>query len=159
MLCSLPFEKFLDQTIVPFAKGVRNRLALLAAGLVVSGAATAQDNGPLPDQVVATNSMDVSALQTQTKPALARVVATNSIAPITLPAKTEPTLVLGSRTQVSGLFVDLIMPLQSWVMLNPPRLAPELPESLPPFLLPITEPLPITDNPREPNFAILHFSF
>jgi hypothetical protein len=103
--------------------------------------------------------MAVSALQTQTKPALARVVATNSIAPITLPMKTEPTLALGASSQVSGLFVDLILPRQSWVMLNPPRLAPLLPESMPPSLLPITEPLPITDNPGEPNFAFLRFSF
>jgi hypothetical protein len=44
-------------------------------------------------------------------------------------------------------------------MLNPPKLSPELPELLPPCRLPITEPLPITDDPGEPNFAFLRFGF
>jgi hypothetical protein len=137
MLYTIAFDNFLDQTGVPLMRAVRNSLALLAASVVMCGVAQAQDKASLSQQVV----------------------ATNSTARIALEMKTEPTLAWGSRTQVSGLFVDLIMPQQTWAMLKPSGQPRDL--SMPIPLQPVTAPLTMNDNldVRELNFPFLNFSF
>jgi hypothetical protein len=75
--------------------------------------------------------------------------------------KTEPKFVLGSSTRLTGLFVDLITPQQTWQMLNPSMPVRNLQASAPPYLLPVKAPRPIHDSAvnNEPDFAVLRLSF
>ena len=122
-------------------KGIRINLVLVAAGVVIAGVVQAQEKAVLSHQNVSSPTA-------------------NSSTNITLRMKTEPKLAWGSRTQVSGLFVDLIKPQQTWVMLNPPKPAWELPRPTPRHLLPVTAPQRINDpTVHELDFALLRFSF
>lgn len=115
-------------------KAVRNSLTLLAASGVMAGAVQAQDKSALFHQGT----------------------GTDFAASITLEMKTEPTLVLGSSTPVSGLFVDLIRPQQTWAMLNPSV----LPNPVPRQLRPATSPRPINDPAvHKLDFALIRLSF
>lgn len=119
-------------------KTISNCLALLAASVAVSGTAQAQDNAGLFHQGVGAD-------------------ATTGI---TLELKTEPTLVLNSGAEVSGLFVDLIRPQQTWAMLNPSQPVRELAGPIPRHLLPVTEPLPLSGPASHKlDFAVLRFNF
>ena len=139
MLHTIANANFPDQAGVSFKKAVRHTLALLTAGVVMSGVAQAQDKTPAPHQIV----------------------ATNSIAAITLETKTEPTIEWGSRTRVSGLFVDLIKSHQTWLMLNPPSQTRDLSGPIPAYLQPIKAPLTMNETLEisEPDFAFFSFSF
>jgi hypothetical protein len=121
-------------------KFARISLALFAAGVVLAGAVQAQDKAVMSHQSISPPSS-----------------STNSI----LEMKTEPRLAWGSRIQVTGLFVDLIRPRQTWAMLNPAKPARELPKPVPRFLLPVTAPFPISEAAihAEPDFALLRFNF
>ena len=119
--------------------GIHINLALVTAGVVLAGAVQAQEKAVLSHQNVSSPTSNSN---------------------ITLQMKTEPKLAWGSRTQVSGLFVDLIKPQQTWVMLNPPKPAWELPKPTPRHLLPVTAPRPINDpTVHELDFALLRLSF
>ncbi len=74
---------------------------------------------------------------------------------------TEPTLGWGSRTQVSGLFVDLIMPHATWAMLHPSRPVRELSVPLSRYLPPVMAPFMLNDDmdDRQLKFPLLSFSF
>lgn len=139
MFYTIAYDRFIDPAGVPLKKAVRNSLALLAASVAMSGAAQAQDKAALAHQNV----------------------APDATARITLEAKTGPTLAWSSRTQVSGLFVDLVKPQQTWAMLNPAGPARDLSAPIPPYLLPITAPRSMNDNlvVHEPGIALLQFNF
>jgi hypothetical protein len=124
-------------------KAVRNSLVLLAASVTLSGAAPVQN----------ATAQDKSAWIFQDLP-------TNTIDSITLGLPPEPKLVLGSQTLISGLFVDLMQPKQTWSMLNPPVPAKDLPKPIPPDLLPKTAIQPNHDLAvHEPNFVPFRLSF
>jgi len=137
MLYTIAFEKVLTGVRVPFLKTARNSLALLAAGVVMSGVAQAQDQTTLSHQTV----------------------PTNSTASLALPTNTLPTVTWRSQTQASGLIVDLIKPQQTWAMLNPPREAGDV--SIPTNRPPAKAPLIVNDNlgVRETDFAWFSFNF
>lgn len=139
MLYTMPIDKFLNQIVTPLRKGVRTGLAVSAITGLLSRAAQAQDKAPAPNLVVTTNSLPSLTWQT----------------------KMEPSWAWGPRTQVSGLFVDLLMPQRSWVMLNPPRQARDLSGLTSRYPLPMAALLPMNGNQelREPNFALLRFRF
>ena len=120
-------------------KSVRNSLTVFAASVVMAGTAHGQDKSALFHQGL----------------------VTNSIAGITLEMKTEPKFVLGSSTRLTGLFVDLITPQQTWNMLNPSVPVRNLQASAPPYLMPVKAPRPIHDSAvnNEPDFAVLRLSF
>jgi hypothetical protein len=133
------FDKVFDRTDGHYMKAARKSLTLLAVSTVLCGTAQAQDQAALTHQGVATNAP----------------------AHVTVATNPPPTLAWGSRTQVSGLFVDLIRPRQTWAMLKPsgPTRDPSAP--IPPNLLPVTEPRSMNDNlaVHEPGIALLRFSF
>lgn len=162
MLFTKPEDSFLDQATFPrmkAARAVRNRLAWLTASVMIAGVSSAQDKVPLIAPMMASNSIAAPVLQTQAQLPLNQAIATNVMASISLPVPTEPTLTLGSGTRVSGLFVDLIKPQQSWVMLNPPKQARYWSEPIPRYLLPLTAPSSMDEKPGEPDFALFRFDF
>ncbi len=112
----------------------------LAAGVLLAGAARAQNNS--------------SFFHHQ------QGAATNGIAGADL-FKTGPKFVLGSGTEVTGLFVDLLKPRQTWLMLNPPVPARDLPKPLPPYLRPV-KPLPTMNDDlatHDADFPLLRLNF
>lgn len=124
-----------------FMRVVRNSLVLFAASVVLSGAVQAQDKAAL--------------LHRGDSP-------TNTTAHITWERTSEPTVAWGSGTRLTGLFVNLIKPQQTWAMLNPSVPARNLPTPVPPSLRPITAPRVSNDDPAvhaESDFALLRFSF
>jgi hypothetical protein len=134
------FDTLFDHADDRFMKTASRSLALLAASAVTCGTARAQDNAALIH---------------------GGVVSSNSTTSITLQTNTAPTLAWGSRTQVSGLFVDFIRPQQTWIMHKPSGPARDQSVPIPPYLLPVTAPLSMNDNlaVHEPGIALLHFSF
>ena len=119
-------------------KAISNILALLAASIVLSGVAEAQDKASLLHQEVSTMG---------------------STARIALEMKAEPMMELGSGTRVSGLFVDLVRPQETWAMLNPSVSASDLSRPTPRFLLPVTAPRTMNDPAvNEPDFVLLRFT-
>jgi len=133
------FDNFFDQKDSRLTKAARRSLKLFVVSAVMCGAAQAQDNAALIHQGV----------------------ATNSTTHITLKTNTAPTLAWGSRTQVSGLIVDLIRPRQTWIMLKPSGPARDQSAPIPRYLLPVTAPLSMNDDlaVHEPGIALFHFSF
>jgi hypothetical protein len=133
------FDKLFDQTDGHYMKAARKSLTLLAVSMVVCGTARAQDNAALTHEGVATNAP----------------------AHITVETNSAPTLAWGSRSQVSGLCVDLIRPGQTWAMLKPSGPARDHSATVAPDLLPVTEPRSMNDNlaVHEPGIALLRFSF
>ena len=134
------FDNLLDQAGVLFMKPTHRSLALLAFSVVMCGAAQAQDKAALTHEAVA---------------------AADQTAHITLETNSAPSLAWGSRTQVSGLFVDLIRPQQTWMMLKPSGAAHVLAGPIPRYLLPVTAPFSLNDNlaVHEPGFALFRFGF
>ena len=120
-------------------KTIRNSLVWLVASVVVAGAAPTRDNSTLFHH----------------RP------ATNFVVGAFVKKETEPRLVMRSGTRVTGLFVDLIRPRQTWAMLNPSVPARDLPKPIPPYLLPVTAPQPFNSDPagHDADFALLRFSF
>jgi hypothetical protein len=139
MYYHIRFNKFLGQASVLSKKTARNCLALLAASVVLSGAAQAQDKAALTHQNI----------------------VTDSTAHITLEPAAGPTLAWGQNMQVSGLVVDLIKPQQTWTMLAPSMSSPYLSAPIPSYLLPISAPLSLNDNlaVHKPGIAFFSFSF
>jgi len=79
---------------------------------------------------------------------------------MTVEMKTEPQVALGSGTHLSGLFIDCVTPRETWGMLNPSVPARDLPEPIPPYLLPVTAPSPINDpTVHQLDFALFRLSF
>lgn len=122
-----------------FMKATGKSLMVLAVSSVVCEAAQAQNNGAL----------------------IHEGVATNPPAHLTLETNAAPALTWGSRTQVSGLFVDLIRPRQTWVMLKPSGPARDQSTPIPPYWLPVSAPLSMNDNlaVHEPGIVLFHFGF
>ncbi|MDD5138866.1 MAG: hypothetical protein PHY43_01240 [Verrucomicrobiales bacterium] len=120
-------------------RGVRNSLVLFAAGVVIAGAAPVQDESA----------------------SFYQEMLTNSTARITLEMNAEPQLELGSNLQLTGLFVDCVMPQETWDMLDPSVPSARNPQELvPPSLLPVMPLRPINDPAvHEPDFALLRLSF
>jgi hypothetical protein len=133
------FDNASEQSQVLDMKTLLNSLAWLAAGVVLTGAAQAQDKGVLFHQGTGTDAS----------------------ARITLEMNTEPQMTLDSGTQVSGLFVDLMRPQQTWAMLDPSAPAENLSGPAPRLLPPLTAPRQFNDDPtvHDLNFALLRFSF
>ena len=119
-------------------KGVHNFFVLFATSVAIAGAAPVQDESASFTQEMLTYS--------------------NTRIPLEMNA--EPVMTLGSNLQLDGLFVDCMMPQETWNMLDPsvPVLNPQ--PLLPPSLLPVTAPRPLS-NPavHEANFAVLRLSF
>jgi hypothetical protein len=118
-------------------------LAVFAAGLILTAAAQAQDGSTLSRQGVTTNS---------------------AAAAVTLDVKAQPTLHWADHTQVSGLFVDLVRPQETWNLLNPVTPAPTVAPTPGEAQLQTKVPVPPSDRDsnvqnRGPNFAVLRFSF
>lgn len=121
-------------------KGVRNSVVLLAASVVMTGAAPTPDKSAAFDQAM------------QAFPS----------ASITLDLKREPQLVLGTSTRITGLIVDCASPQRTWSMLNPSVPARNPQASLPPQkVLPVQAPRAFSSNlaVHEPDFAVIQLSF
>ena len=139
MLHTVAFDNSLDGSEVALMKAVRNSLMWFAGIVFMAGIAQAQDKSELFHQRVASQ-------------------ATPSV---TLEMKTEPTVRWGPRMQVSGLFVDLIRPQQTWAMLNPSvpaRSQQTLRQSNLPAVKLLTD---MNDDlaVHEPDFTLLRLNF
>jgi len=114
-------------------------LLWLASGVALAGMVQAQDKSASFNQLIQTNSN----------------------VKFSLDVKSEPTIQLGSHSQLSGLFVDLSDPPQTWAMLNPPTPVKDPQTVLPPCLLPLQVPR----SPSDPaavhgaDFILLRLSF
>ncbi len=119
-------------------KGMSNKLALFAASFMIAGVALAQDKSVSFHQETVTNS------------------TTN----ITFKLESEPKLQLGPNSELTGLFVDLLRPQETLMMLDPSVPSKNLTSPVPPSLLPVM-PLQPLSNPavHEANFAFLRLSF
>jgi hypothetical protein len=134
----------------------------LAAGGVLAGAAppTAVQSG-VPSALPAGTNQFIPSVQVQSE--LSRPgMATNAVANIALyqDLTMEPRLAWGSNRRVSGLFVDLIRPQQTWDMLLAPGAAPGPVRSEPAW--PVTQTVCRPDGDQgvhDANFAILRVSF
>lgn len=119
-------------------KGVRNYLVLCAASFMIAGVAPAQD---------ASVSFHQETL-------------TNSTFNITLKLEADPKLQWGPNLELTGLFVDLLRPQQTLMMLDPAVPSRNPTQPVPPSLLPVL-PLQPLSHPavHEANFALLRLSF
>ena len=90
-----------------------------------------------------------------------QLLQTNSFLRLTLKPKQEARVQLGSGVELTGLLVDWSKPQQTWTMLTTSAPAAEPTKTLPPSLLPIKAPVPISDKAvnHESSFVLLRFSF
>ena len=134
----------------------------LAAGGVLAGAAppTAVQSGVAPAGLVETNQV-TPAVQVQselTRPGM----GTNALANISLYRELPggPTLNWGSKWEVTGLFVDLIQPEQTWALLNPWVPVRDSIQATVPLIPPSAAGRPTDDQgTHEANFTLLKVSF
>jgi hypothetical protein len=114
-------------------------LVLMAAGVLIAGA------GPVQDEQSASFHQEM---------------LTNATAPLILDLSAAPKFTLGPNTQLTGLFVDLAMPQQTWTMLDRSVPSQNSQEPVPPSRLPVMPPQPLS-NPavHEANFALVRLSF
>jgi hypothetical protein len=114
-------------------------LSLCLAGIFLAGVVQAQNKSELSHQPGSKQDTQV----------------------LTLKAQREPSLPWVSRVRLSGLFVDLVKPQQTWPMLYASAPARPVPEPIPPYLLPVKALRPMNDDfaVHEPDFVLLKLSF
>jgi len=117
--------------------------------------------GSLPAAPVAGTNQVAPSAQVQSE-LTSLGMATNAVANLAIyqDLTAEPKLVWGSNRRVSGLFVDLIRPQQTWDMLLAPGTAPGPIRSAPVWPVTQTVGRPEGDQgAHDANFAILKVSF
>jgi hypothetical protein len=135
-------------------------MALAVSGVMAAAAppAAVQSAGP-PAAPAGTNPVTPS-VQVQseiTRPGM----ATNAVTNISLYQESpgEPSVKWGSKWEVTGLFVDLLQPEQTWALLNPREPARESSPATAPLIPPAAGHPTDDQGTHEANFTLLKLSF